>query len=236
MPVALITGASRGIGRAIAAKFAELGYDLFLHARREAHLQAVSDDTAARGRRVVCCGADLSLTDAAFEVGRSFGSAFDHLDVLVNNAGVALARDFGEYTSEDYELVMNVNARAPFFLTQQVLPFLKAAETGTIVNIGSVVSKKGYEKQALYAASKHAVLGFTKSIARELLDQGIRVHAVLPGGVNTEMLRAVRPDINADEMIAPDEIAQVVADLVLMHGNAVIDEVEIRRRTKTPWG
>ena len=164
-----------------------------------------------------------------------FVAAFDHLDVLVNNAGVVISAEFGEYEAGDWDAVMNVNVRSPFFLTQLLLPLLKQASPGFIVNIASVVAKKGYERQSLYAASKHALLGFTKSLARETINDNIRVHAILPGGVNTDMVTGVRPDIDTSELIDPEEVAEVVANLLKMRGNAVIDEIEIRRRTKTPW-
>lgn len=262
MPVALVTGASRGIGRAIAVRLARDGYDLFLVAREKSHLDdtiRVAAASQARSHRAIPYGIDLSLSDSPYTIAAEFRRAFDRLDLLVNNAGIALGRELGEYTGADWDLLMNVNARAPFFLIQELLPELRAAagngdagaadsalqrEAGAtpvlpgeavIINIASVVAKKGYEKQAVYGASKHALLGFTKSIARDLARENIRVHAVLPGGVNTEMVTGVRPDINTDELIVPDEIADVVVNLLTMRGNAVIDEVEIRRRTKSPW-
>ncbi len=235
MSVALITGASRGIGRAIARRLASDGFDLFLVARDETHLSEVVSDVKSMGRRAVASGVDLALTAAPERIHSRFVAAFDHLDVLVNNAGVAMSRAYGSYDAGDWDAVMNVNARSPFFLTQLLLPLLKQASQGFIVNIASVVAKKGYELQSLYAASKHALLGFTKSLAREMVNENIRVHAILPGGVNTEMVTGVRPDIDTSGLIGPEEVAEVVADLLKMRGNAVIDEIEIRRRSKTPW-
>jgi 3-oxoacyl-[acyl-carrier protein] reductase len=235
MPVALITGASRGIGRAIALRLASEGYDLFLVAREAGHLDDVVSEIEAAGRRAVAFGADLAELDAPERVSAAFAAAFDRLDVLVNNAGVAMSAQFGDYGAADWDRVMNVNARTPFFLTQSLLPLLRRAEPGFIINIASIVAKKGYESQSLYAASKHALLGFTKSLARETVNDGIRVHALLPGGVNTEMITGVRPDIDTSELINPNEVADVTAGLLKMRGNAVIDEIEIRRRIKTPW-
>ena len=235
MPVALITGASRGIGRAIARRLASDGFDLFLVARNETHLNEIVSDAKSMGRRAVASRVDLALTDAPERIHSGFVAAFDHLDVLVNNAGVVISAEFGEYEAGDWDAVMNVNVRSPFFLTQLLLPLLKQASPGFIVNIASVVAKKGYERQSLYAASKHALLGFTKSLARETINDNIRVHAILPGGVNTDMVTGVRPDIDTSELIDPEEVAEVVANLLKMRGNAVIDEIEIRRRTKTPW-
>lgn len=235
MPVAIVTGASRGIGRAIAERLAAAGYDLFVVSRDQAALHELSKSCAADGRVVVTCSADLARADAPEAVYQAFADAYDRLDVLVNNAGVATSTPFGEHTAADWDLVMNLNARTPFFLTQLALPLLKRANPGYVVNIGSVMSKKGYALQSLYAASKHALLGFTKSLARETVDHNIRVHAVLPGSVNTSLITSVRPDIDVSDLISPEEVAEVVAGLLQMRGNAVIDEIEVRRRTKTPW-
>jgi 3-oxoacyl-[acyl-carrier protein] reductase len=233
MPVALVTGASRGIGRAISLRLAADGYDLFLVARSADRLREVA--SLAAPRRAVTHTADFESPGAADEVARAFREAYNTLDVLVNNAGVAIAGPIGEYQPSDWDRVMNVNARAPFFLTQALLPLLLSDQPGFVISMASAVAKKGYVNQALYSASKHALLGFTKSLARETVDAGLRVHAVLPGGVNTEMVTGVRPDIDASELISPEEVADVVMQLLRMRGNAVIDEVEMRRRTKTPW-
>jgi 3-oxoacyl-[acyl-carrier protein] reductase len=234
-PVALITGASRGIGRATATCLASEGYDLFLVARKVGHLDDIVAEAETIGRRAVGFGADFARAEAPEQVHGAFVAAFDRLDVLVNNAGVAISGPFGGYDATDWDRVMNVNARTPFFLTQALLPLLGIASPGFVINIASVVAKRAYESQSLYSASKHALLGFTKSLARETVNEGIRVHAILPGGVDTEMLTGVRADINASELISANEVANVIVGLLKMRGNAVIDEIEIRRRTKTPW-
>ena len=236
MRVGLISGASRGIGKAIALELADRGFDLLVTGRDEAALLEVCAEIKARGggdSRFVT--ADLENPGGVEEIHAAMADWRDQLDVLVNNAGVALSKPFGTYDQDDWDRVMNINARAPFFLTQACLPLLQRARPGYIVNICSVVSKKGYPEQSVYAASKHALLGLTKSIANEVARQDIRVHAILPGAVNTEMVRGVRPDIDTDDLISPDEVASVVGDLISMRGNAVIDEIEIRRKAKPPW-
>ena len=235
MPIALVTGASRGIGRAIAAALAAEGFDLFVVARDAEALGELSRTVAGAGRDVTVCPEDLADREAPERIFQKFTAEHESLAVLVNNAGVAPSAPFGSYTAEEWDRVMNINARAPFFLTQLLLPLLKQADPGYVINIGSVVSKKGYENQSLYTASKHALLGFTKSLARETVKDNLRVHAILPGGVNTELVTGVRPDIDTSELITPQEIARIVINLVEMRGNAVIDEIEVRRRTKTPW-
>ena len=247
--VAIITGASRGIGRAIAVKAAELGYDFFITGRdikgleetAELMRKAAASITEAgsfgcgEGPMIALHTEDLSRPDSADRLFEAFSGSFKRLDLLVNNAGVAPAKAIGGYTAEDWERTMNTNARTPFFLMQHSIPLLEKAEPGFIINIGSVVAHKGYENQAVYSASKHALLGFTKAIARDVKDTSIRIHAVNPGGVDTDLVRNVRPDIDTSAMISPEEIAEAVMVLLQMKGNAVIDEISIRRKTKQPW-
>lgn len=230
---ALITGASRGIGRAIAVRLARDGFDTLLVGRDSAALDETAAFARAEGRSASTIVVDLASQEAPATIASRV--ADDGLTVLVNNAGLAPGGPLESYTVADWDRVMAVNARAPFFLTQALLPSLRRAGPGYLVNICSVVSRKGYADQALYTASKHALLGFTKALAREIPGDELRVHAVLPGGVDTEMIRGVRPDIRAEELISPEEIADVVGALVSMRGNAVIDEVEVRRRAKPAW-
>ncbi len=232
MPVALVTGASRGIGRAIAARLAAEGYDLFLTARTVDALADVAADVRDARRLAELFAADLSQEAAAASVAAAFAARFSGLNVLVNNAGSAPSGPFEQFTPGEWDRVMRLNAGSPFFLTQALLPLLRQARPGYLINIGSVVSRKGYPEQTLYSASKHALLGWTKALAQEVPTEEVRIHAVLPGGVDTDLVRSVRPDIDTGELISPEEVADVVAPLVSMRGNAMIDQVEIRRSTK----
>jgi len=130
---------------------------------------------------------------------------------------------------------MFLNARVPYFLCQAALPFLRESSRPVIVNIGSVVSKKGYPLQSAYTASKHALLGFTKSLAAEVFEEGIRIHVVLPGGVDTPMASRVRPDIETTDLVAPGEIAETVKFLIAFRGKGVIDEIQVHRGNSLPW-
>jgi NAD(P)-dependent dehydrogenase (short-subunit alcohol dehydrogenase family) len=120
-------------------------------------------------------------------------------------------------------------------LTRQCLPLLKQAPQATIVNIASVVGVKGYPKQSAYTASKHALRGWSIALAEEMRDTNVRVHVLCPGGVDTDMVSSVRPDIPKDALIAPEEIAELVAYCFTHKGNAVVDEFRIRRSASAPW-
>ena len=144
--------------------------------------------------------------------------------------------DLVEETGEEvFERIMRINVKVPYFLTQAALPYLRRSKSASVINISSVVGHAGYPLQSAYAASKHAVLGFTKSLAAEVYGEGIRVHAISPGGVYTDMVKVARPDLSPEGMILPEEIAEIVLFFLANRGNAVVDEILVHRVNKTPF-
>lgn len=232
--IALVTGAGSGIGRAIALKLAKMGMNIALCGRREEKLWETAEKTGRPEDMVVIAG---DLTDEAHLACciAITKARFGGLDVLVNNAGLALNRPFEETSTDEFDRIMAINVRTPFLLTREALPLLKQSDRATVINIGSVVSYSGYADQAAYSASKHALLGMTKSLAREVWQDGVRVHLIAPGGVDTDMVRIARPDLNTDGMIQAQEVAEAAAYLISHHGNAVIDEIRLHRAGKEPF-
>lgn len=225
--VALVTGASRGIGKAIVLELARLGYDLAIVGRNRASLEKVAEEVA--GVRVVPIEADLAKAESAGAIVEQTIRAFGGIDVLINCAGIPQKGPFMEVTPEQWNAVFAVNARAPFFLCQAALPYLKQSSKPVVINISSVVGFKGYIQQSVYSSSKHALAGFTKVFAKEVQPFGIRVHLISPGGVATEMVTKMRPDIDPSELIQPEEIAEIVRFLLTRKGNGTLDEFYIRR-------
>jgi 3-oxoacyl-[acyl-carrier protein] reductase len=225
--VALVTGASRGIGKAIALELARIGYELALVGRNPDALESVAKEIDSV--HVRCISADLSLVESAREVVEETVRSLGGIDLLVNCAGVPQKGSFTEVSPKQWDEVFAVNARAPFFLCQAALPYLKESSRPIVINISSVVGFKGYINQSVYASSKHALAGFTKVFAKEVQPFGIRVHLISPGGVATEMVTKMRPDIDPTELIQPEEIAEIVRFLVTRKGNGTIDEFYIRR-------
>lgn len=146
-----------------------------------------------------------------------------------------MSGNFTETSAEDWDYVFAVNVRAPFFLCKEVLYLLKKSEKPMIINIASVVGFKGYINQSVYASSKHALTGFTKVLAKEVQPFGIRVHLISPGGVATEMVTKVRPDIDPEELIQPEEIAEIIRYIVNHSGKGIIDHFYIRRFNGFPF-
>ncbi len=233
--VAIVTGASRGIGRRIALTLAASGARVALAARSREALDAVRGEIETAGHRAEAFPADMACEAEIVDLVRNTVDVFGRIDIVVNNAGIGLFGQLAETTSETWERVMAVNARGPFLLCREALPHLRRQPVSHIVNITSVVGVKGYANQSVYSASKHAVMGFTKALAREEQNNGVRVHAICPGGVDTGMVGDARPDLNRAELISPREVADTVLFLVRQRGNAVIDEIHIRRRSSTPW-
>ncbi len=231
---AVITGAGGGIGRAIALRLAEAGMKLALVGRDAAKLMRTAALTG-RPLDMLVLPADLTTPRGMDDVLRILEGHFKGLDVLVNNAGMALNCAFEETTLEAFDQIMAINVRAPFELTRRCLPLLRTSDMATVINIGSVVSHKGYDHQAAYAASKHALLGLTKALAKEVAPEGIRVHMLSPGGVYTDMVKIARPDLSPEGMIAPEEVAEYAAFLLEHRGNAVVDEIQIHRVGKEPF-
>ena len=233
--IVLLTGAGGGIGRAIAEKLAQSGMKLVLFGGH--NLEKLAQTRELVEKHTQCLVIPGNLTDTHFleEGVKKVIEAFGGIDTLINNAGLATSTPFEEVTEEMLDNIMGINFRAPFFLTQKALPHLKRSEAATIINICSVVGHSGYPLQSPYVASKHALLGWTKSLARETYQQNIRVHAISPGGVFTDMIRISRPDLTSDGMILPEEIADIVYFLLANRGNAVIDEICVHRATKEPF-
>lgn len=227
--IALVTGASRGIGKTIAQELASLGYDMALVGRDSAALAETIASLPDTCGKAVAIPADLSEEESYAAVIAETVAGLGGLDVLVNCAGLSQAGSFTEVTPEQWDKIFAVNAKAPFFLCQEALPYLKASAKPIVINIASVVGFKGYINQSVYSSSKHALTGFTKVFAKEVQPFGIRVHLISPGAVATEMVRQMRPDIDADELIQPAEIAELVRFLVTWEGKGTVDQLYIRR-------
>ena len=227
---ALVTGGGGGIGREIAARLKAAGANVAICGRNVEKLEAAAH---AIGGALTLPGDLLDDTYVQSCVDRTV-ETFGGLDILINNAGVALSKPFAETTIEDFDRVMATNVRAPFLLIRSALPHLRKAR-GRVINIASVVAHKGYPLQSAYAASKHALLGLSKSLANELYEDGVRVHVISPGGVYTDMAKVARPDLSPDGLISAAEVADAVMFLLSLDKNAVIDEICLHRQGKAPF-
>jgi len=243
--IALITGASKGIGRAIATAFAAEGADLAVTGRNEEELRSLCELAAAKSVRCVAIPADLAERGAALKVYEQARNALGPITILVNNAGVgssANPKPVVNYDDDFWEMMLYVNLSVPYLLSKAVLPDMTAAHYGRIINISSVNGKMPALHGAAYAASKHGLLGLTRTLATETVKDGITVNAICPGPVHT-LINDLRVQYDAERLgrsfteleasltpmgrrLEPDEIAPLAVylaskDATAMTGQAI---------------
>ncbi len=195
MKVALITGASRGIGRATAERFAKGGYNLALVSRSEESLKKVKDELSGYGVEILIFPADVSDFRRAQEVVDTTVKELGRIDVLVNNAGTTLDKFLLRTTEEDWDRIIDINLKSVFNYSKAASRYMLKQKGGVIINVSSVVGLIGNAGQASYAASKAGIIAFTKSLAKELGSRNIRVVAVAPGFIETDLTSKLPQDI-----------------------------------------
>ena len=221
--VAFVTGASRGIGRAIALTLAEAGADVAVnYAGNAAAAEEVAAEIRKMGRRALILQGDVSQTEAAASMLDAVVAEFGRCDILVNNAGITRDGLLMRMKEEDWDAVLNTNLKGVFNCTKAALKYMMKQRSGKIVNIASVVGIMGNAGQANYAAAKAGCIGFTKSVAKEVASRGITVNAVAPGLIATDMT-SVLPEKVIEEMASgiplkragqPVDVAKAVLFLV----------------------
>jgi 3-oxoacyl-[acyl-carrier protein] reductase len=212
--VALVTGGSRGIGRAIALALADAGANVAVNYRERAdNARAVAEAIRAAGGRAIAVGADVSDSAAVTHMMNRITTELGPVDVLVNNAGIALIRTVDELTEADFDRTITLNLKSAFLCTQAVLPHLRAQRWGRIVNISSGAARGAGGVGVHYNASKAGMEGLTRGYAARLVAEGITVNAVAPSLIDTDMMSARRDDyakrIPLGRMGTPEEVAQV---------------------------
>jgi len=233
--VALVTGAGRGIGRAISLALAAAGAHVVVSARTEAQIQQVAHEIRQTGAAATAVPADIGSPTDIERLFAQVDQSCGRLDILVNNAGLGKFAPILQTTADDFDAMYAVNLRGALLCCREALRRMSLARQGYILNISSVVGFKGYADQAAYAATKHGVMGLTKVLAVEAAPHQVRVSAILPGGVDTELVRAARPDLDTSSLMQPEDIAQTVMYLLSLSPRAAVDEIYIRRRNSSPF-
>jgi 3-oxoacyl-[acyl-carrier protein] reductase len=229
---AVITGAGRGIGRAIAIRLAEMGATVLLVARNAGLLEALRTEITGAGGSAEAMPCDLRSPEAVATLGEHVREDYGRCDILVNNAGVGnQGRPLHEMSVDDWDLLMETNLRGPFLMIRALAPLMIQAGRGHIVNISSLAGKNPLPNGAAYSASKWGLNGLTYSVAEELRPYGIRVSVVAPGSVNTGFGRSDGGKDPATK-IQPDDLAALVAMLVTQAPQSFISEVLVRPTKK----
>jgi 3-oxoacyl-[acyl-carrier protein] reductase len=233
--IALVTGAGRGIGRAISLALAAAGAHVVVAARTQTEIDTVVREIEGSWGVASAWPVDLSSEAEIIALFDVIRQKLGRLDVLVNNAGIGLFGPLVDFSSADMDRLYAINVRGAFLCSQQALKLMIPQASGYIINISSVVGFKGYARQGGYAMTKHAVMGLTKTLALEAQPHGIRVSVISPGGVNTPMIGDARPELNRSTLLQPEDIARTVLFLLSLSDQAAIDEIYIRRRGSTPF-
>lgn len=193
--VALVTGGNRGIGKEIALVLAEDGYDIALNYRRETEeLENVKNEIELKGVNCLLVKGDVSIFEDCEKMVKQTIDKYGKIDCLVNNAGITKDTLFLRMKEEDFKSVIDVNLGGTFNVTKQVVPYMTKARQGRIINLASVVGVSGNAGQANYSASKAGIIGFTKSLAKELASRNILVNAVAPGFIKTDMTDVLKEE------------------------------------------
>jgi short-subunit dehydrogenase len=221
--VALVTGAGRGIGRAIAIALAKAGCEVVITARSIDQLLDVQKAIDAVKGKALPIQADLTRDDDLQRLVQSCGS----IDFLINNAGWGKHAPVIRAKVEDWDQTFRLNLRAPMILAQKFLPAMIEKGAGAVINIGSVSGKSGEANGAAYSASKFGLIGFTQSLYEEVREHGIKVSVILPGFVDTPMIPSVK-HLDRSKMIQAEDVAQAV--LYVLNAPATACPVEITIR------
>ncbi len=224
--VALITGASRGIGRAIAIKLAANGYAVALSGRSREGLEETARKIGDGAALMV--PADLRNPSQVEKLAETVLNEWGKIDVLINNAGVMYNKPFLEISRTELAEMLEVNFTSVFFLTQGVLPSMLDRRQGTIVNIASLAGKHGFKHGSGYAATKFALRGFAQSLMLEVRDKGIRVITVFPGSVNTALSGRHPTSPRAESILQPEDVAHAVYAAISVDNRAMMSEIDLR--------
>ena len=190
----LVTGASRGIGKEVALKYAENGYDVIInYVSNKTDVKALENEFKEKGVDCLILKADVSKQEEVQELVEKAIEKFGKIDVLVNNAGITKDNLLMRMSEEEFDKVLEINLKGTFLVTKAVTKYMMKKRTGSIINLSSVVGVVGNAGQCNYSASKAGIIGFTKSIAKELASRNIRANAVAPGFIGTDMT-SVLPD------------------------------------------
>lgn len=223
--VAIVTGASKGIGRAIAWRLAMEGSRVVLAARPSPHLDATTEEFAKAGLKFESVPTDLTDDLEVTELVRKTIERFGHIDILVNNAGMGVFKPFVEMGLNEFDQMWKLNIRAVFSITKAVLPHMLKAQSGQIVNICSLAGKNSFKGGTGYAATKWALRGFAASLMLEVREANIRVMSIFPGSVDTSFSSTNK---RGDKITQPEDVADAVLFAVKAPGRSMFSEIDLR--------
>lgn len=231
--IAIVTGAGRGIGKAISSMLAQSGCRVVLAARTSSQLEETRRDIRDRGGEALSVPTDLTRDEEIGRLVEKSQESWGPADILINNAGWGKRAPVVRARIEDWDQTLRVNLRAPMILAKLVLPHMIAKGEGAVINIGSVSGKSGDANASGYAASKFGLIGFTQSLYEEVRENGIKVAVILPGFVDTPLIPETR-QLDRSKMIRAEDIARAVKFVLTSSTTCCPVEITIRPQ-KTPY-
>ncbi|HEY1274706.1 MAG TPA: SDR family oxidoreductase [Thermoleophilaceae bacterium] len=230
---ALITGGSSGIGFAIARMLGQEGHSITLSARRPDKLEAAAESLRGDSIDVIPVAANMAKEEDIQRLGEAHRERYGRLDVLVNNAGIGIGSAIGDTETKKLDLQLDVNLRAVYLMTREVIDLLKAAghehRKALIVNTASIAGKRGEAWLSAYSATKFGVVGLSQGMHKEFVQDGIQVTALCPAFVATPMTDWVEGDVPKDDMIQPEDIAEAVRYLLHTSPACIVPEIQFLR-------
>jgi len=227
--IAVVTGAGRGIGRAIAIELGNLGAQVVLAARGRTELE---DTARSIGAKASVMPADVRNKTELQQLFEQVASVLGPVDILVNAAGLGIFGSVADFKDEDFETVIETNLRGIFFTSRFVLPSMIDRKRGHIINIASIAGKVGSANRAVYCASKFGVVGFTESLAEEVRQYGVRASVICPGSTDTRFSSAEISGKSRARMLRPEDVAHAVRMIVTQEPNSFISEIVMRPTQK----
>lgn len=229
--VVVVTGASKGIGKATASAFAAAGAKVVLAARTRETLEQVADDLSVRGvsnpDSILAVPTDVTDVDAVQRLIERTLDVYQHVDILVNNAGIGHFGPVVDFAPDDWDTVLNSNLKAIYLCAKYALPSMLAQGGGQIVNVLSIAAKVAFEASAAYCAAKAGALALTKVLASEVRQQNVRVTAVLPGSVHTPFWDDVPQHPDFDQMLKPEHVADTIISICQQPPGMVTEEIVV---------
>ncbi|MGD9487800.1 MAG: SDR family oxidoreductase [Calditrichaceae bacterium] len=228
--IALVTGASKGIGKSIALALAEEGAKIAISARGAKSLSETSAMLKDKGASVIDYTGDMSREDDIRNFVKKTVDAFGGVDILINNAGLGYFSSVAEMPTDKWDEMFNLNVRGLFLSTREALPYLRKSGESVIVNIASLAGRNAFIGGGGYAATKHAVIGFSRCLMLEERKNGIRVLAICPGSVDTEFFNDENntPEPRRNNILRPEDVAESVLHMIKMPQRAMVSEIDIR--------
>lgn len=229
--VALITGASAGIGQACARTLADAGANIVVTARRQERLDELVAQCQELGVQAVAVVGDAREEETAKRAVEAAVSTFGRLDILINNAGAGNYKNLVDTSAEEYDELMDTNVRSTFLFSRHAVPVMLEQKSGTVLMLSSMAGVYGFAGEAVYCATKFAQVGFAQALDRELREQGIKVGVICPGGVKTEFalgLGRTEESVANSQMLEPQDVADVVLLACSQSAGSRIIEIQMR--------